>query len=430
MIRRSRRSIGTGVSVGCGSMVTMSTRTPAPAPVRHVDDRERRARLARRHALGGAHRVPTIADAVAATVCLHATEPATPYLSLFARLDDVDRPTVARALYEERSIVKHLAMRRTLFGFPPDLLPAALGSASARVAAQQRRQLPRDLARTGGFSDPEATVAEIESELLRVLAANGPATTGELAEAAPATLAQRLDGIALTPRVLTILSAEGRVYRGAQSTGWRSSRPRWTLAEQWVPDLPAPLTPAQGYAVLVAAWLRAFGPGTESDLVWWLGATKAAVRAALQDVGAVPVSLDGTDDLGWLLPDDLEPEPPVDPWVALLPVLDATTMGWKQRDFYLGPHAPLLFDSAGNAGTTAWVDGRVVGGWHQDADGVVVVSLLEDVPAPARRALDAEADRLTSWLAGERVGTVYPSPLMRERTGLSATTRGGPARPA
>lgn len=423
MIGAPAGPIRTGVSVGCGSMDPMSPRASTPSPVRHVDDAERRARLARRHAVAPDHRVGSAAQAAEATVCLHATEPATPYLSVFARVGEVDRPTVARALYDDRSIVKHLAMRRTLFAFPPALLPAAVGSASARVAQQQRSQLPRDLARHGGLADPDAVIAEVEAELVRVLAEHGPATTAELAETSP-VLAQRFAGTPLTPRVLTILSAEGRVYRGTQTTGWRSSRPRWVLAEQWLPDLPPPLTPDEGYAVLVATWLRAFGPGTETDLVWWLGSTKAAVRTALTAVEAVPVSLDGTDELGWLLPDDVDPVPGVAPWVAVLPVLDATTMGWKQRGFYLGPHAPYLFDSAGNAGTTAWYDGRVVGGWHQDPDASVVVSLLEDVPPAARRALDAEAERLTDWLAGERVGTVYPSPLMRERAGLSATTRG------
>ena len=61
----------------------------------------------------------------------------------------------------------------------------------------------------------------------------------------------------------------------------------------------------------------------------------------------------------------------MEPWAALLPVLDPTVMGWKERDFYLGPHGPLLFDTNGNAGTTAWWDGRIVGCWAQDPDGVV-----------------------------------------------------------
>jgi Winged helix DNA-binding domain len=109
--------------------------------------------------------------------------------------------------------------------------------------------------------------------------------------------------------------------------------------------------------------------------------------------------------------------------VALLPVLDPTVMGWQGRDFYLGPHRELLFDSRGNAGTTAWVDGRAVGCWTQDEAGVVRVHLLERVPARARRALDAEAARLTGWLGGLRIGSVYSSPAMKRVAWSSAGGR-------
>jgi putative NADH-flavin reductase len=43
----------------------------------------------------------------------------------------------------------------------------------------------------------------------------------------------------------------------------------------------------------------------------------------------------------------------------------------------------------------------------------VEVRLLQEVPEEGRDALRAEAARLQDWLAGERVGTVYPSPAMR-----------------
>jgi len=72
-----------------------------------------------------------------------------------------------------------------------------------------------------------------------------------------------------------------------------------------------------------------------------------------------------------------------------------------------------LFDRSGNAGTTAWVDGRVVGCWVQDDAETVRVRLLEPVAARARRDLAAEAARLTGWLAGVRVGTGYVSAAMR-----------------
>jgi hypothetical protein len=143
-----------------------------------------------------------------------------------------------------------------------------------------------------------------------------------------------------------------------------------------------------------------------------LGATKAVVRKALAELGAVPVGLDH-GGFGWLLPDDLDEVPDRGHWAALLPVLDPTVMGWKERDFYLGPHRELIFDRAGNAGTTAWVDGRVVGCWLQDAAGAVKVHLIERVSKIGRRLLDAEAARLTEWLGGVRVGSIYSAPALK-----------------
>jgi hypothetical protein len=79
---------------------------------------------------------------------------------------------------------------------------------------------------------------------------------------------------------------------------------------------------------------------------------------------------------------------------VLLPPLDPTTMGWSERDWYLGPHRPQLFDTSGNAGPTAWWDGRIVGGWRQLDDGEVTLQLREDVGAEGAQALEREAERL------------------------------------
>src|SRR5262249_41570740 len=114
-----------------------------------------------------------------------------------------------------------------------------------------------------------------------------------------------------------------------------------------------------------------------------------------------------------LLHDDLDETLDPGPWVALLPVLDATVMGWKERGFYLGQHREQLFDRAGNAGTTAWADGRIVGSWVQDDEGVVAVRLLERLPASTRHALDEEAHRLTAWLDGERISSPIRPPAMQ-----------------
>jgi hypothetical protein len=91
-------------------------------------------------------------------------------------------------------------------------------------------------------------------------------------------------------------------------------------------------------------------------------------------------------------------------------------MGWKERDWYLGPHAAQLFDSNGNAGPTVWWDGRVVGGWAQRRDGELVLGLLEDVGREARAAIDAEVERLAAWLGDIRFSPGFLPPFQRALT--------------
>ncbi|WP_112240792.1 winged helix DNA-binding domain-containing protein [Kribbella monticola] len=385
--------------------------------MRHVTDDERRARLAVRHALAPPFRVKTPEAATEAMTALHATEAASVYLSCGARVDGFELADLDRALYEDRSLVKQLAMRRTLFVFPRDLLPHVWSSASARVATAERARIAKGVVKVGLTTNGEQWLKEARTQLLALLAATPDGCTTADVRAAVPMIDVKVElsaGQTFTASgVLTLLSLSGEIVRGVNTGRWFTSRHRWTLMDRWLGATPPPPPSAtDGYRELVRRWLHSFGPGTEDDLVWWLGATKSAVRTALQALDAVEVSLDG-GATGWLLADDLDEVRDPGPWVALLPVLDPTVMGWKGRDFYLGPHREQIFEIRGNAGTTAWVDGRVVGCWVQDGDGVVRVALLEKVSARARRALDAEAVRLTQWLAGQRIGTPYSTPAMK-----------------
>ncbi len=95
--------------------------------MRHVPDSARRARLAVRHALAPSAAAGSPESAVERLTVLHATEPATVYLSLWARVPGLTVADVDRALYEDRTLVKQLAMRRTLFVFPRDAAPGRVG---------------------------------------------------------------------------------------------------------------------------------------------------------------------------------------------------------------------------------------------------------------------------------------------------------------
>ena len=389
--------------------------------MRHVSDAERRSRIAVRHALAPAHRLGSVEEVTRAMTVLHATEAATVHLAVAARAEGVGPADVDAALYDERCVVKQLAMRRTLFVLPRDLLPAAWGSASARVATSERKRIAKAIAGAGIAPDGDAWLDAARAATLARLAA-GPATTAQLRAEVP-ELAGMVGGTTdksydrptpVAPWVLTHLGLEGAVVRGRNAGHWRRNLPTWTTAADWLGGVAEPWDEAAGYAELVRRWLHTFGPGTATDIQWWLGSTKTAVTRALADLDAVEVSLDdGTT--GWLLPDDTGEVGPVEPWAALLPTLDPTVMGWKARGFHLDPaHVPYLFDTNGNAGTTAWWDGRVVGCWVQDDAGVVRLSLLED-PGPAGLdALHAEAERLTAWLDGTVIGHIYASRQMKQ----------------
>src|SRR5918999_1220456 len=117
--------------------------------MRRIDVAERRARLARRHRLAPGERAGDVVDAARSLVCLHATDPATIYLSAAARVEGMTVADLDRALYADRSLVKHLAMRRTLFVFPRETMGAAQAGAADRVAGAERRRLVSDVERAG-----------------------------------------------------------------------------------------------------------------------------------------------------------------------------------------------------------------------------------------------------------------------------------------
>ncbi|WP_309134097.1 DNA glycosylase AlkZ-like family protein [Cellulomonas sp.] len=375
---------------------------------RTVTADERRARLGRRHALAPGHGAADPLGAARAVVALHSTDPASTVLSALARTPGASPADVERVLYEDRDLVRVLAMRRTIFAVPHDLAATALAAAGDTVAARQRRLLHQMLVASGITEEPEAWVARAERALLDALAAAGQATAPELAAADPLLAAR----VVLDPRelgttqsvasrLLTTLSAEGRVLRGRQVGGWAAPQFRWTTPGHWRELGPAPAT-ADAAARLARLWLHAYGPARPADLQWWAGWTVARTKAALAALDTVAVVLeDGAP--GVLLAEDADEVPPADPWVALLPALDPAAMGWRHRDPFVGEHREQVYDRNGNAGPTVWVDGRVVGGWVQRPDGEVAVELFEDVGRAAADAVAERAAALTVQLADVRL---------------------------
>ena len=114
---------------------------------------------------------------------------------------------------------------------------------------------------------------------------------------------------------------------------------------------------------------------------------------------------------------EAEPEPDdhPGPWVALLPGLDPTAMGWKHRDWYLDDvTAARVTDRSGNIGPTVWADGRIVGGWAQRPDGSIATEVLHDLGLEHRRLLEVETGRLQEIVGPARFRARFPSPNQKD----------------
>jgi hypothetical protein len=387
--------------------------------MRRIGIEERRARLGLRHRI--ARRVRTVEEVAAAMVGLHSSDPATVYLSAWARVDGFNPADLEGALYDRKSLVRMLGMRRTLFVVSLDLAGVMDEACTKALAPGERRRLIQMLEAQGIAPDGEGKrwLDRVAAETLDALTARGEATARELTKDVPDLGAKLSFGegktwagtMGVSTRVLFLLATEGRIVRARPLGAWTSGQYRWAPTESWLGAPLSRIEHSDACGELLTRWLGAFGPATVTDIRWWTGWTAKLTTKTLDAVEAVEVELE--DGVGYVLPDDLEQVDDVDAWVSLLPGLDPTVMGWKDREWYLGDHASELFDRNGNAGPTVWANGRVVGGWAQLDDGKVVVELLEPVDARARTLIAAECERLRDWLGDVRIRPRFRTPLER-----------------
>jgi hypothetical protein len=170
---------------------------------------------------------------------------------------------------------------------------------------------------------------------------------------------------------------------------------------------------------LVRRYLAAFGPATLEDVQWWTGFTKGETEEALQAIAPLRVVVEGMEGECWMLTEDARRldafAPPEIPWVSFLPALDPYIMGYRDRSRFLSPaHYGKVFDRAGNAMPTVWVDGRVVGAWGQRKNGSVVYGLFVPVNRTACSLVNARRCELEVFLQGEPLGLRTDTPFTRD----------------
>jgi len=203
---------------------------------------ERRARLVRRHRLVAQSRATTPLEVVESLVALHSTDPATVFLSTWARSVDFRPERLEDALYGERELLRMLGMRRTLWVVPRELAAVVQAACTLTIAARERKRLEGLVAQSGVTDEPAAWLDRAFATALRAVEARGEAFTADVSADEP-VLASKLRLGAGTrweaqpsaaSRVLPLLAAEGALVRGRPRTSWTHGQYRWVPTRAWL----------------------------------------------------------------------------------------------------------------------------------------------------------------------------------------------------
>ncbi len=324
---------------------------------------------------------------------LHATGATVPYLSLWARSSTFTKERLEEALYVKWSLGKVLCMRNTLFILPKELLPIVYQATLKRREALIARYLRHYSISGRGYERSAALILE--------LLASGPKTAAEIK--------RELGGEPAIKVALDMMPNDWQLIRTRPRGTWRSNLYEYSSFAHWFPDVDLnSIGPEEAKVQLVRRYLAAFGPAKEEEIVWWAGFSKGEAKRALEALGeeVVTIQISGLDGEFLTLAAEIEPlerSKPGGRRPFLLPSLDPYIMGYKDRERFLAPeHYPKVFDRAGNALPTIWVEGRVVGVWQEKRPQASLCLLLfQEIGAQYLTEVEAEAHRLGKFLGYE-----------------------------
>lgn len=322
---------------------------------------------------------------------LHAQLTSSAELSLWARMEGLDRATLHEALWQHRALVKLWAMRGTLH-----LLPAhEIGVWLSALGTQ-------------------TTYGNVGNRDIEALSdAVGRALNGRLLSREELALAvEEITGSPLYAEWVrfswgSYLKAAS--FRGlicfASSVG---AKVRFTTPSTWIRHEIARPDPANALRDITRRFLGAYGPAAAEDLaLWWAGAGPASGRRMIAALGeeAIEVELEG--QRAWVLAQDVGEIAVARSRdvVRLLPAFDPWVIGASRgAAALLNPrHKGRVYRPQGWISPVVLLNGRIVGVWKHARKGrrlLVEIDPLDRLPAWARRQIEAEADRLAAFLGG------------------------------
>jgi hypothetical protein len=321
-------------------------------------------------------------DVVSELVGVHAQVMSSAELTLWARVEGLRREDVARALWEERSLVKLWAMRGTLH-----LAPASEHALWTAALSTYKHWRKAPWAKAFGIHDIDALNAAV-GEALRGRQLTREELTAQLGSAAVADNW----GAGLKPAsflgLLCFAPSDGQ-------------RVRFTSPHSWIGDRGSP--PDDAVGEMLRRYVAAHGPATREDVArWWAGTTPAQTAKILDRV-AERVSVEG--ETAWIAggaPAEAEPAESV----RLLPAFDQYVVAATKHAGRLLPDPALakrIYRPQGWLSPVLCVDGRFEGLWRSERKGGRVLVSIEPFVKLTKRVrteAEREAESLAAFLGG------------------------------
>ncbi len=346
-------------------------------------------------------------DLMSAFGVLHATDSATPYLSLLARLDPFVWENLADKRYDEHAFARLRCMRGTLH-----IVPEALVETVSCVYRLSESETFPEFA-TWGITDREATGARFA--IMEAIEKHGPQSSATIKKHLPADYQKKYKGkygeTTLIGPVMRWLWALGLLESGVGVTDWRQKEGLFRLAE----TPPMPCDRGQADTALAQHYFETYAPAAYEDWAWWCSLTAERARTAFGNLNVTEVKIEGMDEKMYLLAEQAEAfnqTPDAQPeMIRLLPYEDALIKAYKttRYRFYdaegLAEEAAVDPQNPGEVLPTMWVDGRIMGvwTWERKNNEPMTVEPFHQMTRDLRKRLKPEIDRVQKFVRASQV---------------------------
>jgi hypothetical protein len=293
---------------------------------------------------------------VAEDLCgLHATCPATPYLSLFVRMNDFTKSDLKEEVEIKRSLIRTRSIRNTLHLLPVE----KYFSVFVATRLQSEKRAAQYIKHLGLSKDEYKSFAD---KIVVALSDRG-LTASEIKK--------ETGNSKYTGHIINLLCDEGAIVRGKINGGWKSNNHRYYSFGNFFKGIDSGKHKERKvFEDFVLRYVRTYGPVKNTDIIWWSGLNKTIIGDILNNIGARLIELEIPESPGIfvMLKDDYQSfqlfQTAEDNAIHFLPAMDPYIMGYKNRLRFIDEaYYNYVFDRFGNAAPVILLNGEVIGIW-------------------------------------------------------------------